>query len=251
MSNHAPQRSVRDRVRLELDQRRAQALHAALSETLHADLLAGDRLAAAREVLADLDRRVPGWLEGAAVGGEAGYLAAAEAVLRALVDAEDGRYARSALAEGELLRALGDAKPLGSRASDVLERMRRERLIERRHATGDEPWYAAAAAGRQFVHRDTSARGDAWTVHEPLALLDLLFADGRGGGDAFLPWVQAVGRLADEDLAPLVEALRADELVEVPAVVERRRDWLALSTAGRDLACKRWEESLAGAPVRV
>ena len=80
--------------------------------------------------------------------------------------------------------------------------MRRERLIARRHAHRDEPWFAAAPAGRQFLHRDTSARDDAWTVADPLALLDLLYADGRGGGEAFLPWVQAVGRLADEDLAP-------------------------------------------------
>ena len=136
------------------------------------------------------------------MGGEAGYLVAAEAVLRALVHAEDGRYSRGALSEGALLRALGDAKPLGATATDVLDRMRRERLITRRHAHRDESWFAAAPAGRQFLHRDTSARDAAWTVADPLALLDVLYADGRGGGEAFLPWVQAVGRLADEDLAP-------------------------------------------------
>ena len=179
MSSHSRQRPVQGRIRLELDQRHAQAVHAALSETLHAELLAGDCREAVREVLALLDRRVPGWLESAAVGGEAGYLVAAEAVLRALVDAEDGRYARSALSEVELVRALGDAKPLGATATDVLERMRRERLITRRRAHGDELWFAAASAGRQFLYRDTSARDDAWAVRDPLALLDLLYADGR------------------------------------------------------------------------
>jgi len=245
MTSDARQRPAKGRVRLELDQRRAQALHAALSETLNADLIAGDRREAAREVLADLDRRVPGWLETAAIGGEAGYLLAAEAVLRALVGAEEGQYALSALAEGELLRALGHAKPLGATATDVLERMRRERLITRRQAH-DEAWYAAAPAGRQFLHRDTSASQDAWAVDEPLALLDLLYADGRGGGDAFLPWVQAVGRLDDGDLAALVEALHRDEFVAVPDFVERRRDWLALSSAGLKLARERWEEASPG-----
>ena len=63
-------------IRLELDQRRAQAVHAALSETLHAQLVTGDRLEAVREVLEHLDRRVPGWLEQSPVSGEAGYLVA-------------------------------------------------------------------------------------------------------------------------------------------------------------------------------
>jgi hypothetical protein len=150
------------------------------------DVPVGDRREAAREVLAQLDRCVPGWLESAAVGGEAGYLVAAEAVLRALVDAEGSQYPRSALSQVELLRALGDAKPLGATATDVLGRMRRERLITRRHERGDEPWFAAAPAGRQFLHRDTSARDDAWAVRDPLALLDLLYADGQGGREAFL-----------------------------------------------------------------
>ena len=174
MSSHSRQRPVRAASGSSSTSATRKRVHAALSETLHAGLIAGDRREAAREVLARLDRRVPGWLDSAAVGGEAGYLVAAEAVLRALVDGEDGHYPRSALSELELVRALGDAKPLGASATDVLERMRRERLITRRHAHGDEPWFAAAAAGRQFLQRDTSARDDAWTVRDPLALLDLL-----------------------------------------------------------------------------
>ena len=144
MSTGSRSRGASGRVRLEFDQRAVQALHAAVSEALNADLLAGDRRDAACAVLARLDRVVPGWLQAAAPAGEAGYLLAAEAVLRALVDAEDGRYARRALGERELLRALGDAKPLGATAADVLERMRRERLITRARAPyGDEPWWSA------------------------------------------------------------------------------------------------------------
>ncbi len=160
------------RVRLELDRRRADALHAAVSEALSAQLLAGDRRDAARELLDDLDAKVPGWLTAAPVGGEAGYLMAAEAVLRALVDAED--RGRSALSEIELLRAVGDAKPLGTTASDVLGRMRREQLIRVRGDHGEERWWAAAPPGRQFLHRDTAARDDAWAVNDADALLDRL-----------------------------------------------------------------------------
>jgi hypothetical protein len=247
MTNSSYRSGATSRIRLELDQRRAQALHAALTETLHAKLIEGDRREAAREVLEQLDRRVPGWLDTAALNGEAGYLAAAEAVLRTLVDAEDGRYARSSLSEPELLRALGDAKPLGATAMDVLERMRHEQLITRRRAPyGEERWWAAAPAGRQFLHRDTSARDDAWAVSDPLGLLDLIYADGRGGGDAFLPWLQAIGRLEDEDLAPFVADLHRDGIVEVPDDVERRRQWLSLSHAGRELAGRRWRETSPG-----
>jgi hypothetical protein len=95
------------RVRLELDERRARALHAALSEVLGAQLLAGDRRNAARELLDELDAKVPDWLSAAPIGGEAGYLIAADAVLRALADVEERD--RSALSEIELLVALGES----------------------------------------------------------------------------------------------------------------------------------------------
>jgi len=245
MSTQSPRRRPgRERVRLELDQRRAQALHAALSETLHAELLAGDRRDAVREVLEQLDRRVPGWLQNAPVGGEAGYLIAAEAVLRALVDAEDGRHPRSALSESDLLGELGDAKPLGTSASDVLGRMARENLLARRPAPyGDERWWAAAPAGRQLLHRDTSARDDAWTVSDPLGLLDLIYADGRGSGSAFRPWLQITGRLADEDFGALVAALRADGFVDD---LDEQPAWLALTSSGLELARTRWRDASPG-----
>jgi hypothetical protein len=204
-------------IRLALDQRSAQAVHAALMEALHAKLLEGERREAAREVLERLDRRVPGWLDTAPVGGEAGYLIAAETVLRVLVAAEDGTYARSSLAESELLRELGDAKPLGATATDVLERMLREKLIARRRGPReDERWWAAAPAGRQFLHRNTAAGDASWAVHDALELLDLIYADGRGHGTAYLPWVQAIGRPDDDDLAPLRAALSADGLLRQP-----------------------------------
>lgn len=49
------------RIRLELDEHRARAVHAAIREALNAQLLTGDHAADAREVLEQLDRRVPGW----------------------------------------------------------------------------------------------------------------------------------------------------------------------------------------------
>jgi hypothetical protein len=195
------------RVRLELDQRRAAALHAAVSEALSAQLLAGDRRDAARELLEDLDAKVPGWLSAASIGGEAGYLIAAEAVLRALVDAED--RGRSSLSEIELLHTLGDAKPLGTTASDVLGRMRREQLTRTRPGGGDERWWTAAPAGRQFLHRDIAARDDAWTVSDADALLDLIYAEHRPGGRAHRASVQAIGRLERGDLAALLQQLQA------------------------------------------
>jgi hypothetical protein len=226
------------RVRLELDRRRADALHAAVSEALSAQLLAGDRRDAARELLDDLDAKVPGWLTAAPVGGEAGYLMAAEAVLRALVDAED--RGRSALSEIELLRAVGDAKPLGTTASDVLGRMRREQLIRVRGDHGEERWWAAAPPGRQFLHRDTAARDDAWAVSDADALLDLIYAEHRPGGRAHRASVQAIGRLERGELAALLEQLAARDRLESSATNDL---WIELNWNGEQLARERWRNS--------
>jgi hypothetical protein len=228
--------SAATRVRLDLDQRRAGALHAALTEALNAQLVAGDRRDAARELLAQLDAKVPGWLTAAPIGGEAGYLIAAEAVLRALVDAED--RGRSALAEIELLGALGDAKPLGTSAGDVLGRMRREQLIRVRWDRG-EGWWTAAPAGRRFVHRDTAALDDAWTVSDPDGLLDLIYAEHRPGRQAHRQSVQAIGRLASDELGALLGQLAARDLLDASRTDER---WIELSWNGVQLARERWRD---------
>ena len=228
------------RVRLELDQRRAGALHAAVSEALSAQLLAGDRRDAARELLEDLDAKVPGWLSAAPIGGEAGYLIAAEAVLRALVDAE--ARGRSSLAEIELLRAIGDAKPLGSSASEVFGRMRREQLVRVHVGHGEERWWTAAPAGRQFLHRDTAACDDAWAVTDADALLDLIYAEHRPGRRAHRASVQAIGRLADSELAALLEQLAARGLLES---LESNDPWIELSWTADQLARERWRSSAA------
>src|SRR3954471_1596978 len=120
-------RAARRRVRLDLDEHQARALHAAIQEALAAELVGGDFAADARAVLSRLSAKVPSWLDRAVVGGEAGYLMAAEAVLRALVDVErEGRYA---LLEEQLAHAVGPAKPPGVSVTAVLARMRREQLI--------------------------------------------------------------------------------------------------------------------------
>ena len=254
-------------IRLALDQRSAQAVHAALMEALHAKLLEGERREAAREVLERLDRRVPAWLDPAPVERDAGYLIAAETVLRFLVAAE-GRHVRPQLARRvrAAARASATSKPLGATATDVLERMLREKLIARRRGPReDEPWWAAAPAGRQFLHRNTAAGDASWAVHDALELLDLIYADGRGHGTAYLPWVQAIGRPDDDDLAPRLAALSADGLLRQPddephdpaldaeeqrreleSRRERRQLRVELSLTGYELARTR-----AGAGVRL
>jgi hypothetical protein len=225
------------RIRLELDQRKAGALHAAVSEALGAQLLAGGHLEAARELLDQLDAKVPGWLTAAPIGGEAGYLIAAETVLRALVDAED--RGRSALSEIELLHALGDAKPLGATASDVFARMRREQLIRARNGHDRERWWTAAPAGRRFLHRDIAARDDAWAVKSADALLDLIYVEQRPCGSAHRASVQAIGRLESGEFAALLEQLRARDLLEASATSEL---WVELNWNGVQLARERWRD---------
>jgi len=50
------------RIRIELDEAGARALHAALTSVLASEALAADQASAARGVLEQLDRRVPDWV---------------------------------------------------------------------------------------------------------------------------------------------------------------------------------------------
>lgn len=228
------------RIRLDLDEWHARGLHAAIREALNAQLLTGELAAAARDVLEQLDRRVPGWLQAGPIGGEAGYLVAAEAVLRTLVAAEDG--GRRLLTETELLRALGDAKPLGSTADDVMQRMTREKLItiNRRH---EEASISATSAGRRFVHRDTAAQDDTWVVRDYNALLDLIYAEHRAGSTGHRPSVQAIGRLEDRELGELADSLIGFDLLQAPDVPVSASTWLELTAKGVDLARERWKDA--------
>jgi hypothetical protein len=144
------------------------------------------------------------------------------------------------LSELDLARALGDAKPLGSTATDVLERMRREQLIRLRPSRDRSRWWTAAPAGRQSRYRDTVARDDAWTVTDTDALLDLIYAEHRPGAEAHRGGVQAIGRLDTNDLELLVAQLQARGLLDGSATDER---WLELTFAGVELARTRWRDS--------
>jgi hypothetical protein len=114
-------------VRLQLSENEARALHSAVEEAIAAGLLPTQRQDAARTVLGRLGKRVPDWLDHSPVGGEAGYLTAADAVLRALIAAEE--RGRDTLTDIELAHALGDDKPAGVTIDRVLRRMLREKLI--------------------------------------------------------------------------------------------------------------------------
>ena len=120
------------RVRLDLDEREARALHAGIQEALAAHLVGPDNASAARDVLDRLSAKVPSWLDRAAIGGEAGYLIAAQAVLRALATAEE--RGSTLLSEHELAHALGADKPAGVSIADVLTRMRRALAASARRA---------------------------------------------------------------------------------------------------------------------
>jgi hypothetical protein len=201
--------------RIELDEAGARALHAALTAALATD---AERFADAREVLAQLDRRVPGWTT-----PDDPY----DAVLDALARAED--QGRAALAEEELAVAL-DAG--GTSIADLLDRMQREQLVQRT-SRDRRTWIAAAAAGR----RRHGAREA--SEHEPLAdadaLVDLVYAERRPSRWAYRPAVQAIARLDDTAFEVLAGELRRRRLLE-PA----DGDDLALTDDGATLARERW-----------
>jgi hypothetical protein len=98
------------KIRIELDEPGVRALHAALTAALARGLVDDAQAAAARDVLEQLDRRVPGWLASGAA--EDPYLGAADAVLDALAAVEaEGRPAR--LDDGAFEALAGDLRARG------------------------------------------------------------------------------------------------------------------------------------------
>ena len=197
------------RIRIELDETGARALHAALTSVLASEALAADQASAARGVLEQLDRRVPDWV---AEDPE-------QTVLAALAEAE--AQGRGALAEEELIATLGAG---GASVSGLLNRMVDERLLQRTERDG-RIWLAA---GRR---RQTPAD----PVTDPEALVDLLYAERRPGRWAHRPSVQAIGRLDDDAFEELAGALRTRALLEPSDT-----DELELTDDGATLARERW-----------
>jgi hypothetical protein len=229
------------KVRLELREDEARALHAGLREALAADLLNRDHEWAARDVLARLAKKVPSWLDVAPVRGEAGYVLAAAAVLRVLVDAED--RGRSTLTEPEVTHGLGNAKPAGVSIADVLGRMRRERLLRTVAVRdGEAPGWSAAPAGRRFpAGREGTAASSEWRVTDAEALAELIFREHRPYREAFRPAVQAIGQLADPEFEVLADELRVAGLLGPEA---DDPNWLTLTDRGSDFAEKRVRATL-------
>jgi hypothetical protein len=97
-------------IRFQLSEAEARAVHSALLEAIAAKLVPPDGEVTAQSVLDRLGSRVPQWLERSPVRGEAGYLMAAVAVLRTLVEAKE--RGRSALTEIALAHELGTPSPL-------------------------------------------------------------------------------------------------------------------------------------------
>ena len=161
------------RIRIELDQAGARALHAALTAALAGALVDTAEAGAARKVLEQLDRRVPDWV--AAEAGDDAYLGAADAILAALAEAESG--GRAALAEEELTVALAAG---GASLGGVLDRMAREGLVQRVERD-DRTWIGPTRAGRRRQDAPTDA------LVESDALLDLVYAEYRPGRWAHRP----------------------------------------------------------------
>jgi len=232
-------------VRLQLSEHEARALHSALLEATAASLLSPAHVDAAQCVLERLGARVPGWLERSVVRGEAGYVIAADAVLKTLVEAEE--HGRTALSQIELAHELGDEKPVGVTIDDVLARMRRERLIRSLDARdGTTSWLTAAPAGRRQLNAKAGPTGsDEWRVEDSTALLELIYREHRPWREAHRPCVQAIGRLSDERFDALAGEPRADALLEPPGDDINR---LMLTDRGVRLAEERARASCRRAP---
>jgi hypothetical protein len=197
------------RIRIELEEPGARALHAALTAALAADAVGGEQ-AAARRVLEQLDRKLPAW---EADDPEL-------AVLTALADAE--AQGRGALSEEELADTLGAG---GASVRALIDRMAKDRLLHRTERDG-RTWLATA-------RRRQAAPTEA--VADPDALVDLLYAERRPGRWAHRPSVQAIGRLDDAAFELLARELRTRGLLE-----PSDDDELELTDAGADLARERW-----------
>jgi hypothetical protein len=197
------------RIRIELDEPDARALHAALTAALAADAAGGEQ-ATARRVLEQLDRKLPDWK---ADDPEL-------TVLTALAEAE--AQGRGALAEEELAQALGAG---GASVRSLLDRMTKARQLQRTERDG-RIWLAARRPPAQV----------AAPVTEPDALVDLLYAERRPGRWAHRPSVQAIGRLEDAEFEILARDLRTRGLLEP----QGDDDELELTDAGADLARERW-----------
>ena len=230
-------------VRLQLSEDEARALHSAVEEAIAANLLPSQQRDAARTVLDRLGMRVPDWLDRTPVSGEAGYLMAADAVLRVLIEAEN--RGRDALADIELAHALGDAKPAGVTVDQVLRRMEREKLVRSARSDGGPTWFTATRAGRQRLSStlDGSVQSAEWVVDDVDGLVELIFREHRPGREAFRPFVQAIGRLSDERFDALADDLRAAGLLE-PITDVARPLALALTDRGAQIAEARVRASL-------
>jgi hypothetical protein len=196
------------RIRIELDEPEARALHAALTAALAADAVGGEQ-AAARHVLEQLDRKLPDWQ------AEDPELT----VLTALGDAE--AQGRGALSEEELAAALGAG---GASVRALLDRMTKERLLQRTERDG-RIWLAARRLPAQQAGPVSDADG----------LVDLIYAERRPGRWAHRPSVQAIARLEDAEFELLARDLRTRHLLE-----PSDDDELELTDAGADLARERW-----------
>jgi hypothetical protein len=80
-------------------------------------------------------------------------------------------------------------------------------------------------------------------VRDYNALLDLVYAEHRPGDTAHRPSVQAIGRLEDDGLAELVDALIGFDLLQAPDVPVALVTWLELTAKGSHLARERWQQS--------
>jgi hypothetical protein len=114
----------------------------------------------------------------------------------------------------------------------VLERMARERLVQRTEHDG-KPLVAAAPAGRRRRGAREAAAGA--PVADADTLVDILYAEHRPGRWAHRPAVQAIARLDDAAFDALAGDLRARGLLEPAA-----GDDLALTDDGAALARERW-----------
>ena len=176
------------RIRIELDEDGARALHVALTSALAGEALGAEQQTAARQVLEQLDRRVPDWV---AEDPE-------QAVLAKLEEAE--AQGRGALAEEQLVERLATG---GASVTALLDRMVEERLLQRTERDG-RTWLAT---GRR---RQTAAE----PVTEPEALVDRMYAERRPGRWAHRPSVQSIGRLDDGAFEALAAGLTQRGLLE-------------------------------------